>query len=105
MCGHLGEAKTSELLRRYYWWKSCYKDVLSYVRQCHTCQASKHSTQQPAGKLQPLPIDNRPWETITMDFIEELPETKNKHKGILTVVDKFSKLCHFIALPDCVDAV
>jgi hypothetical protein len=40
-----------------------------------------------------------------MDFIEELPETKNKHKGILTVVDKFSKLCHFIALPDCVDAV
>ena len=62
-------------------------------------------TQQPAGKLQPLPIDNRPWETITMDFIEELPETKNKHKGILTVVDKFSKLCHFIALPDCVDAV
>ena len=40
-----------------------------------------------------------------MDFIEELPMTQNNNKGILTVVDKFSKLCHFIALPESVDAV
>jgi hypothetical protein len=40
-----------------------------------------------------------------MDFISALPTSTEGYEGILTVVDKFSKMCHFIPLKDTTDAV
>ena len=40
-----------------------------------------------------------------MYFISALPTTQEGHQGIFTVVDKFSKMCHFIPLKDSADAV
>src|SRR4051795_13535001 len=41
--------------------------------------------------LQPLPIPDRKWDVVTMDFITQLPPTKNGHDAIFVVVDKLSK--------------
>jgi hypothetical protein len=71
-------------------------DVLQYVRSCLTCSATKASQQMPAGKLVPLPIPHRPWETIGIDFIGPLPKTRHHYDFILVVVDKLTKMAHFI---------
>jgi hypothetical protein len=54
-------------------------------------QSSQH---RPFGLLQPLPIPNRPWGSITMDFITDLPTVRTKN-SILVVVDRLTKMAHF----------
>lgn len=51
-----------------------------------------------ASLLQPLPIPNKIWEDITLEFITRLPCAEGK-MTILVVVDWLSKYVHFIALP------
>jgi hypothetical protein len=61
------------------------------------CQHNKTEALQPAGLLQPLDVPSQVWVDISIDFIEGLPKVAGK-SVILTVVDRFSKYAHFIAL-------
>ncbi|CAI7799696.1 unnamed protein product [Closterium sp. NIES-54] len=44
----------------------------------------------------PLPVPEQPWQVVSLDFITGLPSTSRGHDSILVVIDKFSKLGHFI---------
>ena len=70
MAGHFGYNKTLELLRRDSVWPSIRSDCKNFVSQCALCARNKSSRHRPYGLLQPLPIPERPWHLISMDFIE-----------------------------------
>jgi len=73
-------------------------DVETYVKICLLCQQDKIEQEAPAGLLKPLPIPERPWESVSMDFIVGLP-TSEGYNWLLVVVDCYSKHATFIATP------
>lgn len=76
------------------------KIVKQYITECEVCQKTKPSNQRPAGLLVPLPPPEKPWEAVSMDFITDLPPTADGHTAIFVVVDRFSKMAHFIPLKE-----
>ena len=51
------------------------KDIHNYVEQCMVCQKVKYDRGKPLHVLQPLPIPNAPWESISMDFMFGFPKS------------------------------
>ena len=58
-----------------------------------------------AGLLHPMPIPEWKWETITMDFITGIPETKKQNDSIMVVADKLRKATHFIPIKSTYTAI
>ncbi|CAI7783068.1 unnamed protein product [Closterium sp. NIES-53] len=56
----------------------------------------RHVPAEKTGLLQPLPVPEQPWQVVSLDFITGLPSTSRGHDSILMVIDKFSKMDHFI---------
>lgn len=102
--GHSGIKGTLTCLAASFSWPHMSKDVKNMVCLCHTCQQNKPFNQKPYWLLQPLPIPNKVWEDISMDFITHLPPTNGK-SIIWVVIDILSKYAHFVALPSQFSAV
>jgi len=68
-----------------------------YVEACNNCIRSKPKLAQSYKQLQPNETPSRRWGTISMDFIMPLPKSNNA-TGILVVVDRLTKMAHFIAI-------
>ena len=103
--GHYGVNKTVKAIQRYFWWPNMNKDVHSYVTACGPCQRNKSMPTKPKGPLQILPPPKEPWESVGMDFIVELPRTKNGNNAILTFVDRLTKKTHLVPTTTNCDAV
>ncbi|QRW07008.1 Transposon Tf2-7 polyprotein [Ceratobasidium sp. AG-Ba] len=93
--GHPGHFRTLDLVSRDYYWSGMKKSIVKYVQACDSCIRNKHSNQAPPGLLQPIELPNKPWEEITYDLIVGLPMSEG-YDAILTVVDRLSKMVHFI---------
>lgn len=104
LSGHLGTAKTIERVERRFMWPRMHEEIRRYVATCVSCQQNKPSSQLPIGLLQPLPIPERPWQTVTMDLITALPRTKQGHDAIVVFVDKLTKWATYVPTTTNVDA-
>jgi len=83
------------LLSDHFYWPKMRRDVERFVQRCTTCHKAK-SKLNPHGLYTPLPTPSAPWEDISMDFVLGLPRTKKGKNSVFIVVDRFSKMAHFI---------
>ncbi|KAG8490986.1 hypothetical protein CXB51_014129 [Gossypium anomalum] len=104
LMGHFGVNKTLATLQEHFYWPRMRKYVEQVCKRCIACKKAK-SKVQPHGLYTPLPIPEAPWVDISMDFILGLPRTKTGKDSIFVVVDRFSKMSHFIACTKADDAV
>jgi hypothetical protein len=93
---HPGSTKMYQDLKRRYWWYGMKRDVADHVALCDTCHRVKAEHQKPAGLLQPLKVLEWKWEEIGVDFIVGLPRTPAGYDSIWVIVDRLTKVAHFI---------
>lgn len=79
-------------MQRHFWLPSLAADTREYVGAC-----IKTTHRPPAGLLPLLPVPGHLWSHIVLDCVAGLPTSASKNT-ILTIVDRFSKAVHFVAL-------
>ena len=72
------------------------EEVGSFIGRCDTCQRVKDEHQKPVGLLQPIKVPEWKWDEIGMDFITGLPRTKKGNDFIWVIVDRLTKVAHFL---------
>ena len=90
-----GQNKTVEMIRCDYTWPGLREFVKKYCKSCTTCMRAKLQRHKPYDLLKQIPIPERLWNSISMDFIETLP-TSSGSDSILVIVDRLSKQAIFI---------
>ena len=90
-------------MKRQFYWPGLKKGIAKIIGQHCTCQLAKHRKQN-TSLYMPLPMPDRPWQDVSMDFVLGLPHTFRKHDSILVVVDRFSKMAHFLPCSKISDA-
>ncbi|MDV3143928.1 MAG: hypothetical protein Q8763_02730, partial [Candidatus Phytoplasma australasiaticum] len=93
---HPGAIKMYRDLREVYWWGGMKKDIVKFMSRCPNCQQVKVEHQKPGGLAQNIEISEFKWEMINMDFVIGLPQSRRQHHSIWVIVDRMTKLAHFL---------
>ena len=101
---HPGSTKMYQDIRQRYWWTNMKQDIARYVDECDVCCRVKAEHQRPAGTLQPLSIPEWKWDKVEMDFVTGFPRSQKGHDAIFVVIDRFSKVAHFLPVKETISA-
>lgn len=73
------------------------ENVVNSIKSCDTCQGTKQRCSH-LSLPQPLELASKAWTGISMHFVVKLPTEKFGYKNVLVVMDRFTKMAHFIAM-------
>ena len=96
--GHASAEKTNHYLMDYFWWPGMRRDTKEFCKQCDNCQHTKFSTKAPQGLARPLPVPQKPFTHISMDFLTLPPKVRKEgntevtYDSVWVIVDRFSAL-------------
>jgi hypothetical protein len=86
--GHFGADKSYASLRNDFYWPNMRRDLVNaYVPSCTDCQRNKNKTSKPTGPLHPLPVPDKRFDSVAIDFIGPLPEDDG-FNCIVTMTDR-----------------
>jgi hypothetical protein len=97
--GHLGIAKTFEMIQRGFYWPGFYKDVETFCKSCEICARNK-VVPRPRSPMKPFDIFLVPFYMIGVDLIGPLKLTRQGNKYILSIIDYYTKYAEAVALPN-----
>src|SRR6266481_5261525 len=101
LVGHYGQSKTLYQVHLNYYWPRLPTYFKNYCKLCTICSHTKPVCHRPYGLLKQPTIPKRLWNSISMDFIEKLPESSG-YTSILVIVDCLSKQSLFIPTYDTI---
>ena len=99
---HAGPERLWQSLSSRFYWKRMKVDIVRYCSSCDVCQKTKSSTFNKFGLLIPNPIPSCPYQSISMDFIVNLPWSDG-YNAIYVVVDRLTKHVSFILVTTGLD--
>ena len=70
--------------------------IAEYIGRCMECQKVKIEHRYPIGLLHSLSILEWKWDVVTIDFIKKFPKMRLQNDAVMVVVDKLTKVAHFI---------
>ncbi|KAI3220470.1 hypothetical protein DTO012A9_10171 [Penicillium roqueforti] len=90
LTAHPGIEKLKKLVATRYHWPGWVTDVKRYVDNCLVCKRTKTWRDRTPGLLHPLPIPERPWQHLSMDF-RSFPKDRHGYDAVFVIVDRLSK--------------
>ena len=87
--GHYGQWKTSNYIQRSYWWPQTATNREAFCRSCGKRQTNKTNTLKPQGFLHSLPIPDKPWQLVGMDFMGPLLRSLG-NDYLLVIIDRLT---------------
>nr|GEU89152.1 hypothetical protein [Tanacetum cinerariifolium] len=97
---HPGFDKMYQDMNKLYWWPNMKANIATYVSKCLTCARVKVEHQRPSGLLVQPVIPEWKWDNIMMDFITKLPKSSQSFDTIWVIVDRLTKLVHFLPIKE-----
>ena len=93
--GHFGQFKTAQYIRRYFWWPSMSHGIELYCKTCGIYMTTKDVNSKPTGLLHSLPIPDRLWQSIGIDFMGPLQKSNN-FDYLLVIIDRLMSQVHLV---------
>ena len=101
LAGHSGTVKLLEIIAQTYWWPNWTKHVSQYLQNCSDCHRAKLSWLHYQGALKSLPVSERRWVDIFMNFVKGLPLSLNENSilciTMIVIVNCLFKQAHAIS--------
>jgi len=95
--GHIGSDRTYLRIRDRYLCNQKWRDTQRYIAGCELCHRTNHRCRKPIGLLPPLLMAKGRCQSISIDFITDLPVSGNSHNYIVTFVHHMTKRAHWWA--------
>ena len=70
-------------------------DIEAFCRSCGKCQTNKTDMQKPQGLLHSLPIPDKLWQLVGMDFMGPLPWSQG-NDYLLVIIDRLTSQVHLV---------
>jgi hypothetical protein len=87
---HFEREKMRKMICQQYFWPEMGSYIDRYIGNCPKCKRSKNSRLKPAGLLRPLPIPQKPWQYITINF-KSFNKDRYGYNVILVIMDRLGK--------------
>lgn len=100
LTGHPGRDLLRAIIGRRFTWPGLSQDIRRFLPNCDICGSKTVWREKKRGLLKPLPIPDRQWTEITIDFITDLPVSKAGATNVMVITDRLFKSCIFKAMSD-----
>ncbi|KAK4089232.1 hypothetical protein Purlil1_6221 [Purpureocillium lilacinum] len=101
LAGHPGRDMLKSLLARRFYWPGLDADARQFVRNCEVCGRSNVWRERRRGLLKPLPVPERVWSELSIDFVTDQPPTKSDGStNMMVLTDRLSKSVVLESLKD-----